>query len=363
VRVSAALALLAASLPALAEPLQTEERYPSIHGEVLVELQNDSTYRSDDSEREQNDLYLTIESSLSASLSPRLSLEAGLVFEPVLEPEPGSDRWLGDEGLYLETLFLAWQSEHIGLRAGKFNPDFGFAWALAPGIYGVDFAEDYELTERVGFGGSLDLGGGGAGMHRLAADLFFLDHSALSDSLVKRRGRTRLSDGGPSNTGKLESLAVTLQGGEVPLLPGLTYNLSFANQRAGRGGRSERGYVAGLTYTFRSFADLESELLFEYAYLDNADGEAEDRQYLTLGSAVYWSGWNFALSYTLRDRELAAVADVRDHLFQVSTGYAFPLREAANLGEVGIDVGWRLTREEGVRSSGFGALLGYAIRF
>jgi hypothetical protein len=350
-------------LPGLAAPLEIEESYPRIHGVVLVELQNDSTFGSEDSEREQNDLYLTIESTLSAVFTPHLSLEAGLVFEPVFDPESGSNRWLGDQGLYLEALFLAWQSERLGLRAGKFNPDFGFAWELAPGVFGVDFAEDYELTERIGLGGFVELGNDRVGSHALGADLFFLDHSALSDSLVKKRGRTRLSNGGPSNTGKLESFSLTLQGSEIPWLSGLTYNVGFASQRAGRGGRSERDYVAGLTYAFRLFADLDSELLAEYAYLDNANGEAEDRQYLTLSSAIYRGGWNFAVSCTLRERDVATDGEIRDSLFQVSTGYTFPLREGASFGELGIDVGWRLAREEGVRSHGFGALLAYAIAF
>ena len=46
-------------------------------------------------------------------------------------------------------------TEHFSLFAGKFNPAFGLGFDLAPGIYGEDHPEDYELTERIGFGGSV----------------------------------------------------------------------------------------------------------------------------------------------------------------------------------------------------------------
>jgi hypothetical protein len=200
------------------------------------------------------------------------------VLEPVADPPPGRDRWFDDEGLFLETLFLRWEWDRFSLHAGKFNPAFGFAWGLAPGIYGVDFAEDYEITERIGFGGTIEFGNAAVGRHRLGADAFFVDTSPLSRSLLHDRGRTRRSDGGPSNTLSPESFSITLRGGGIPRLPGLTYNLGFANQhRADAGGRSERTAVAGLTYGFSPLEYLGIELLSEYAHLHHAEGENERR--------------------------------------------------------------------------------------
>jgi len=332
--------------------------FPTLHGEVLVELRSDigldSTTR---------DHTLTVEPAVSIGLSESFSIEAGFVLEPVSDPGPGGSRRFDDEGLFVETFLLRWARGRYSLHAGKFNPAFGFAWDLAPGIYGVDFAEDYEISERIGFGGTIDIGNAAVGRHRLGADAFSVDTSPLSRSLFYDRGRTRRSDGGPGNTASPQSFAITLRGGEIPKLPRLTYNLGFAHQqRADVGGRSERDAVAGLGYGFSPFEDLEFELLSEYAYLDGAGGESERRHYFTQSAAAYWRGWNAALSYTgrwIRGRDGSS----RGFLFQASAGYAWEIGAGSRFGVVGTDVGWRRARDEGAASDGFGVLVSYSLAF
>lgn len=222
----AGVAVLAATLllsgHAMAQTAQ-EEAFPRLEIESLFELQSDWTFAAEDEESELNDLYTTIEPFLALWVTPRVALMSGLVFEPVEEPDLGRSREFKDQGLFVETLFLTYEAERFSVYAGKINPPFGLAWDLAPGIYGVDFAEDYELTERIGGGGLLVLEGYGS--HRLSANTFFLDTSILSDSVVNTRGRTERSDGGASNTGDLSSFSVTLDGGEMPALPHLFYHL------------------------------------------------------------------------------------------------------------------------------------------
>jgi hypothetical protein len=329
------------------------------HGEILIKLQSDS-----DLDLTPSDHHLTVEPTFSFGLSEHFSIESGFVLEPISDPRPGRDGWFDDEGLYVETLFLRWDRGLFSLRAGKFNPAFGVAWDLAPGIYGVDLAEDYEITERIGFGGTIEFGSGSGGRHFVGADAFFVDTSPLSRSLIHDRGRTRRSDGGPSNTVSPESFSLTLRGGEIPRLPGLTYNLGFANQqRADAGGRTERDVVAGITYGFSPLEVLEIELLSEYAHLHNAGGEVEHRHYFTQSAAAYWAGWNIALSYTGRWIHRPGDTKQRDFLFQASAGYAWEIGVGGRFGELGVDFGWRRARAEGVLDDGFGGLLSYAFAF
>ena len=91
------------------------------------------------------------------------------MFEPVQDPDPGDDRFLEDHGLYAEELFVNYETGHFAGYAGKFNPSFGTAWDLAPGIFGTDLAEDYEITERIGLGGALKFGGEGSAARALAS--------------------------------------------------------------------------------------------------------------------------------------------------------------------------------------------------
>jgi hypothetical protein len=157
---------------------------------------------------------------------------------------------------------------------------------VAPGIYGADFAEDYELTERIGFGGSLTGGNDDYGFHTLSSNLFFLDTTFLSKSAFTNRGRTRKSDGGVSNTESLESFSVTLDGADMPFLPGLGYTLGVERQEGGKGDpKDELGFVAGLYGAFDVTSETTLEPILEYVYLDNAEGQHQDRQYITVGSA------------------------------------------------------------------------------
>jgi hypothetical protein len=355
------LAAMAGFEPAAAEVSARAEEpaFPRLGAEILVELHSDT-----DLDSTTHDHYLSVEPAFSIGLSQHFSIEAGFVLEPVSDPRPGQDRWFDDEGLFVEAFFLRWERGRFSLHAGKFNLAFGFAWALAPGIYGVDFAEDYEISERIGFGGTIDFGNAAVGRYRLGADAFFVDTSPLSRSLINDRGRTRRSDGGPGNTASPESFAITLRGGAIPWLPGLTYNLGFANhQRADAGGRSQRDAVAGLIYGFSPFENLEVELLSEYAHLHNAEGENERRHYFTQSAVAYWGGWNVALSYTGRWIRRGDGGSSRDFLFQASAGYAWEIGAGGRFGLLGTDVGWRSARDGGISGDGIGVLVGYALAF
>jgi len=332
---------------------EEEGQYPDVHGEILFELQNDWTFSSEHEDNEINDLYFAIEPSFSFGFTDELSLEAGLVLEPVFDPRPAKSRYVDDQGIFVEQLFLQYDTGRWGLRAGKINPPFGIAWDAAPGIYGVDFAEDYEITERIGAGGFLRFGSDRTGLHRLAADVFFLDTSYLSKSFLNDRGRTRRSDGGASNTGAPASFAITLESEEMPKLPGFGYHLGFSRQEAGRGGRDEYGYVAGLTYAFKPHEDVDVEILSEYVYQRGAEGERQNRQYYSQSGAIYWKGWNLALSSTLRELDGGGA---RDYLFQASVGYEFESGLA-------IDAGYRFAREDGIGNDGLGALVSYTLKF
>jgi hypothetical protein len=46
------------------------------------------------------------------------------------------------------------------VQTGKLNPGFGVAWDKAPGIYGTDLAEDYEISERISVVGTWQVGAG-----------------------------------------------------------------------------------------------------------------------------------------------------------------------------------------------------------
>jgi hypothetical protein len=364
-RTTAALLLGSTLVFAAGEALaEAEERYPKLHGAVLIELQNDAFYHSADPSWELDDLYLTVESSFSLEITSHFSAESGLVLEPVFPPEPGQNRFFGDQGLFVEQLYLDWHRDRYSLHGGKFNPRFGIAWDAAPGIWGTDFAEAYyEITERIGLGGDVELGGERFGSHVLGVDVFMFDTSPLSDSLITPRGRFPRNLDWPGNTGTLDSFTITAQGERIPALPGLGYRLGFARFQGEGEARTQLDYAAALTYALEPRPDVHVRLLAEYVHQHDPGGAEAKRDLLTAGCAGYWRGSNLALSYSWLAWRSEAEGRIRDYLFQVTLGYAWDLGEEASYGRFAIEVGWRSARELGLRRDAAGALVSYLLEF
>jgi hypothetical protein len=371
-QMAVAMTTMAAALGMGLSAAAAEGSHPYISGDVSFEMQNDWTYKSDNKDNEINDLYTTIEPTFVMHFMEGLTLTTHAVFEPVRDPEAGKNRVFGDEGLYLQDFFGQYETDKFSVMGGKFTPNFGRAWDIAPGIYGTDFTEDYELSERIGFGGAYTFSGAGIGKHRLSASTFFLDTSVFSDSIITSRGRTHKSDGGPSNTESLESFAVSLDGAELPLVlfgdttpgeapvSGLTYQVAFVSQAAGEGSDSrENGVVVSLADEFPiANKALKLQPLVEFAYFFDADGvDGQDRYYITAGATAIWQEhWNAALSYTRRETMPAGGPDVGDNLFQASAGYEFDFG-------VGANVGYRYSEADDVANHTIGVLLTYGLDF
>ena len=331
--------------------------YPRVSGEILVEIQNDWTYHSDDRDAELNDLYTTTESTLGAQLTSKLGILVHGVFEPVEDPGPRDDRAFEDHGLFVEDLYIQFEDNLFSVKGGKFTPNFGAAWDRAPGIYGADFAEDtYEFTERIGFGGSLTLRHDRLGEHELSASTFFLDTSFLSHSTLDGRQENNRSDGGAGNTEDPSSFPVSIDG-VFPELPEFSYHIAGIHQDEGRGDETgEDGIAVAAEYT-ASFGDIEIVPFVEYVYFDDADGvEGAGRGLLSTSLFFGWGGWNLALSQTSRDTDAPDAAEVDDELFQVSMGYEFDFG-------LTLDVGWRTAEEEGVESEILSFLADYILTF
>lgn len=342
-----------------AEETKTE---PWLSVVVPIEIQNDGNFKSDDRGNEQNDLYATIEPELTLGILPGLTFYAHAVLEPLRDPRPRENRYFRSHGIYLQDLYLQYQHALVSdganaLKArvwgGKFGPNFGTAWDKAPGIYGTDFAEDYEIAERLGFGAALILEHGALGTHTLSASTFVLDRSVLSGSLITKRNRPVLADGGPSNTRGLRSFHVTLEGEKVPGLAGLTYHVSYIHQGV-RGGPDERGIALALGYA-GELSGYTIKPLVEYVHFFDADGvSGQARNYLTTGVSIERDGWEFALSHTFRHTHTPMEGTVRDNLFATSIGYTFE-------NGLGVAVGYSYRNEVSIATHTIGVLLTYEL--
>lgn len=243
------------------------------------------------------------------------------------------------------------------MRGGKFTQTFGIAWDTAPGIWGTDFAEDYELSEQIGIAADAGFGSATAGRHTVTMGTFFADTTVLSESAVANRGRTRRTDGGAGNTENFSSYALALEGSEIAALPGFGYHLAYASRGTGQPGETrETGFAAALSYA-AMIDGIDVAPLVEWVRFNDRDGTpGTDVTYLTTGIGLTWGKWNLALSRTAREQEAAGGSDSDDNLAQISAGYAFD-------NGIGFNIGYRHSKESGRATDTYGFLVDYAVAF
>jgi hypothetical protein len=254
----------------------------------------------------------------SFRIAGRLTVQGKITIEGV-EDTDGDTAFEG-MGAYAETLSLQYAGDAFTLYAGKFNPGFGLAADVAPGLYGDDMPKTYETTERVGLGGDVNLmalHGGLSGEHVLTVAAFTMDRSLLSRSIIVERDRTQLADGGAGNTEGLDSHLVSLDG---QFENGFGYSLGYRTLATDMAGEAdERGVVAGISYA-AAVAGFDTEWAGEAASFDN-DAAVPDatRTAITLTGALRRGDWFGGL--ILSGSDTNGAGDVR--LAELSIGRDF----------------------------------------
>lgn len=259
-------------------------------------------------------LSLTAEYAVALGLGEGWSVQSSFVFEPV-EDAVSDSAFHGEDG-YVDSLTLQFAADAYTFRAGKLAPASGIAASMAPGLYGAEVGEAYELTEKLGVGFDMDLGqlAGLGGTHILAVTAFTNDRSVLSGSLGGKRERARIADGGPGNTQGLQSFAASLDGESDE---GIGYSVSYRQLRQ-EVGPAEEMTTAGLFGTVSYTIPIS--WMAEIGSADNADGvEGGKRNFYTAGATVDFEGWwtSVVASGFL---ENAVLGDADEKRFEITVG-------------------------------------------
>lgn len=328
---------------------------PFISGELLVELENDNVFDSNDPANEFNSLYPTVELAVIFGMTEWLSANLGVTLEQVLEQD--DDNYFADIGAFVDTLNVEFSVLDATIIAGKYAPTFGRAWDETPGLFSTELNEDYEITEMIGFTAAYDFDLGDSGTHTLTGNLFFVDTTFLSESAFTNRGRVRLADGGPANTEQLDNFSITLDGADFAAVPGLTYNLGFTYLSAGETEvADQQGYVFGLGYGTDLTNGATLALLGEVAYFNNAGGTLDDATYFTAGVGIEQGPWHGEAAASFRMVDLDGGGSEDTSLFQVSGGYVFD-------NDLDLSVGYVYTDEDGTYTHKVGVLLSKSFSF
>lgn len=239
--------------------------------EAELEIGVEAIVDADDTDAEVTDVFLSGELDASFALSDRISIFTTLSFESVTDPE--RDRAFEDLGLYVGELGLAFDFDAVTVSLGKISTAFGSAWDTAPGYFGADFADEYEIEEVIGVSAEIEIGDG-----LLSLSAFYPDDTRLSDSFGTRRGRNDRSEGGVGNTGKLNNFALQYD----HAFDATTLHFGLRRLAQGEADRDETGFALGVTQALGE----DIEFIAEYARFNGWEGEEADASIATIGASL-----------------------------------------------------------------------------
>jgi hypothetical protein len=343
-----ALALLAAIATA-----------PSVHAQEgegqTVSQQGVVELTLDHAESGQDVLAVTIEYGLAVRFAEGWTFNMDAVLEPVVDPV--GDEALEGEDAFIETMSLQYAADNFTVYGGKINPVFGSAADFAPGLYGVEAGESYQITEALGVGGDISLTSllKLDGEHVLSAAAFTADRSVLSGSLGGIREELELVDGGLANTKGLQSVALSLDG---VLTNGLGYTVGHRRLATESPGETDEDTtVVGLNYVWPEDSGVDLSLMAEVAASRNADGvDGANRHFYTAGGTLGLGNWGLgdwfvnAIASGWNEDATAGNVDVRK--LELSVGRAL-------VESLVLEVGVQDVRESGVSEAVFGARLAW----
>lgn len=342
-------ALLAGvALLAIAGAARAEGEYPTVHGGIDVDLRFHDVVDTDIPGNDTSDLFTEATGTLEIDWTRWLRTEFVAALEPVEDLDPDEERALEDHGLFIETARVIVDLDPVSLHAGKFTVNFGFDPHIFPGTFGEEPAEEIEVTERVGLGGSLALDGGGFGRVRLGASVFALDTTDLSGAVLTARPRRDVYDGGNGNTEDLSNWNLSLDVFGLFGSDGAGLHLAYLHQEAGLGDFADQDavifgvYWSGEVapgwrlYPILQIAHSDGALGFGEATSPNA-GLSETSASFDLG--VSYRRFTAAAGLARIDIEDPVGGDVAIDLYKVSLGYDFG-------GGFGADVGYLWESEE-----------------
>ena len=364
-------ALLLIATAARAQEPGLAVAYPQVSGEANLWLFSASRPRQAEGAARGTEIYLRGELLAGLHLSPQFSIQLGFHIEPIQETEPrGGVTAFRYFGGFVDSLYLEWRpTDTLRFELGKFTAPFGYGYHYFPGILPRWRAhETYWIREAVGVAGTWTfLSHPAWGEHDLSAAVFTLDRSPLSTTFGTRRrcceveaeryARTSAAVGGPGNTGRLNNVAIALDGDRFSWLPNFSYHAAVLSRGPGQDGTArEWGYAIGARYEHAWTRSLRTLFFTEHVEFRNAGGRplladedgnvspaAARRRFTTVGARTSYEGWRAALIWQ-RDQLKRSVEPV-----PTASYWELSVGRALGAG-FGLDVGYqyaRLGREEG----------------
>jgi hypothetical protein len=345
-------------------------QYPNIMGNVLFQVQADRVLSSKKEGVSPNNSFVYSEAKFGLNFNKNWSIQNEWRLQPhdvfttrdSSNPERyrtflSSERGLTtNNGLIIEELKLQFKNEDMIFQAGKFDPTFGSAWKKPKriGVFTAQFAEDYNLREKIGGSISALLENS-----KITVNSFFNDTTGLSGSALQGRPTAKKgSTAGSTNT--LDSYSVAMDGKDLFGVDHLSYNFGFRSLSISGSDniKREKGYVFGSEYLY-NIGDTSIIPFVELVKINNFTGEqGRNATYATIALIGKYSSWTGSVSNLNRiiKTRVEGKADSKSNQMDFSIGYKFT-------NNVTLDVTRANIKEDGDKASLFGVVASYVYQF
>ncbi len=253
----------------------------------------------------------------------------------VADANSGDDRAYENLGLYVRELKLGYVDENFSFYAGKFRPHFGMAWSVGRGIWGNQFALNYQQLEKIGLSTYLRAGDlAKTGRYEFGVSFFTNDRKNLDNSLINKRDSDRKNQGLPADTRNLDSYVASLDVAfDFARDEKLFYRFSYQNLAVNSLASTvdsnkigdQKGYSALINYQYPINSNLNLNGLAEYVYLKNVGGNSDitDKYLSSSLVANFFKNWNATLIYNAQQHFHLDQNGYDRNLTEISGGYSF----------------------------------------
>lgn len=368
--------ILVGSLCAIDSTLADDGNYPNIGMDYDATFQYDYVHPDtpQGGNRNTSDAYPDINSTFYFRFTHDQRIQLSTEINPINGPKPGQKRFFEDVGLTINDLNYYQNNANSAFMIGKYHVPFGRAQDQAPGLYTGDFVSIYDLDGMLGGTVAYRFFDQKLGMIEPNVSLYTADNSFLGRPYFEHGEKLQRSDGGPSNTGQLDSYALTVNWLAIPAVPYLEMQAGYMFNKQGEyvaqtsppfgGAADEKIKIASARYIW---ADAPSTELgptlaghyfdivpfIEFADVENEDGiQGNDTNYLTTSLTFDLGDWAVGATRTNKHRPSTGSASRQDYLNELSLTYNIT-------GQIKLDLSAGTQKEDGEMSD----LIGLAVTY
>ena len=299
------------------------------YGDIDLNVYTSDIFDAEESNEEGLDVFTHSHGTIGYGFGNKFSINSTLSLEgePIGHAHGGGaartpDQVFDETSLFIEELTLNYDADEFGVHFGKFNPAAGIDLHDVPGWWGPLVFEEFEIRERLGFGGYALHEFEDIGEHRLDLSTYFADTSFLQETAFYDRETIDKQDGGSANTENFSSLSARLSG-EIGHSPA-RYYIGYTHQGTKQNSeKDEKRFIFGAQGAFNLTHDTALSVMGDVTDIKHLGGESDhDRRYSTLGAELSYQNWSLGGTHThIKNKASDADENIDGSISQFSVGY------------------------------------------